>query len=171
MNIYVQVSDGENTYQKAMTVTVNDIKETPSINISDIIKTFGSANFDLSATSSSTGAFTYTVTDQNIATVNGNTVTIVGAGSTSITVTQAEDNNFAAATATFTLTVNKADPPISFTDISKTYGDANFNLSASSSSTGAFTYTIADQNIATINGVAVSIEAVSYTHLTLPTKA
>ena len=167
LNIYVQVSDGENTYQKAMTVTVNDIKETPSIIVSDIIKTFDDDNFDLSATSSSTGAFTYTVTDQNIATVNGNTVTIVGAGSTSITVTQAEDNNFAAATATFTLTVNKADPTISLADISKTYGDANFNLSASSSSTGAFTYTIADQNIATINGVAVSIEGAGSTSITV----
>ena len=31
LSIYVQVSDGETTYQKAMTVTVNDIKETPSI--------------------------------------------------------------------------------------------------------------------------------------------
>ena len=71
LNIYVQVSDGENTYQKAMTVTVNDVKETPSINVSDIIKTFGAANFDLTATSSSTGVFTYTVTDQNVATVNG----------------------------------------------------------------------------------------------------
>ena len=104
---------------------------------------------------------------KNVATVNGNTVTIVKAGSTSITVTQAEDNNFAAATATFTLTVNKADPTISLTDISKTYGDANFNLSASSSSTGAFTYTIADQNIATINGVAVSIEEAGSTSITV----
>ena len=167
LNIYVQVSDGENTYQKAMTVTVNDIKETPSIIVSDLIKTFDDDNFDLSATSSSTGAFTYTVTDQNVATVNGNTVTIVGAGSTSITVTQDEDNNFAAATATFTLTVNKADPTISLADISKTYGDANFNLSASSSSTGAFTYTIADQNIATINGVAVGIEGAGSTSITV----
>ena len=167
LNIYVQVSDGENTYQKAMTVTVNDIKETPSIIVSDLIKTFDDDNFDLSATSSSTGAFTYTATDQNVATVNGNTVTIVGAGSTSITVTQDEDNNFAAATATFTLTVNKADPTISLADISKTYGDANFNLSASSSSTGAFTYTIADQNIATINGVAVGIEGAGSTSITV----
>ena len=167
LNIYVQVSDGENTYQKAMTVTVNDIKETPSINVSDIIKTFGSANFDLSATSSSTGAFTYTVTDQNVATANGNTVTIVGAGSTSITVTQAEDNNFATATATFTLTVNKTDLTISLADILKTFGDDDFNLSASSSSTGAFTYTIADQNIATINGVAVSIEGAGSTSITV----
>ena len=61
-----------------MTVTVNDIKETPSIIVDDLIKTFDDDNFDLSATSSSTGAFTYTVTDQNVATVNGNTVTIVG---------------------------------------------------------------------------------------------
>ena len=31
LNIYVQVSDGENTYQKAMIVNVNDVKETPLI--------------------------------------------------------------------------------------------------------------------------------------------
>ena len=73
LNIYVQVSDGENTYEKAMIVNVNDIKEVTSIQVNDIVKTFGDADFDLSATSSNTGAFTYTVTDQNIATVNGRT--------------------------------------------------------------------------------------------------
>ena len=67
LNIYVQVSDGENIYQRAMIVNVNDIKETPLIQVSDIVKTFGGANFDLTATSSSTGAFTYTIADQSVA--------------------------------------------------------------------------------------------------------
>ena len=135
LNIYVQVSDGENIYQRAMIVNVNDIKETPLIQVSDIVKTFGGANFDLTATSSSTGAFTYTVADQSVASINGNTVTILGAGSTSITVTQAEDNNFTSATATFSLTINKADVIIMIDDITKNYGDNDFNLTAVSSST------------------------------------
>ena len=167
LNIYVQVSDGENTYEKAMIVNVNDIKEVTSIQVNDIIKTFGDADFDLSATSSNTGAFTYTVTDQNIATVNGSTVTIVGAGSTSITVVQAEDDNFASSTATFTLTVNKTDLIISLEDISKTYGDDDFNLSASSSSTGAFTYSVTDQNIATLNGNTLTIVGAGSTSITV----
>ena len=167
LNIYVQVSDGENTYEKAMIVNVNDVKEVTSIQVNDIIKTFGDADFDLSATSSNTGAFTYTVTDQNIATVNGSTVTIVGAGSTSITVVQAEDDNFASSTATFTLTVNKTDSTITLSDISKTYGDDDFNLSASSSSTGAFTYTVTDQNIATLNGNTLTIVGAGSTSITV----
>ena len=167
LNIYVQVSDGENTYEKAMIVNVNDIKEVTSIQVNDIVKTFGDADFDLSATSSNTGAFTYTVTDQNIATVNGNTLTIIGAGSTSITVIQAEDDNFASSTATFTLTVNKTDLTISLEDISKTYGDDDFNLSASSSSTGAFTYSVTDQNIATLNGNTLTIVGAGSTSITV----
>ena len=167
LNIYVQVSDGENTYEKAMIVNVNDIKEVTSIQVNDIIKTFGDADFDLSATSSNTGAFTYTVTDQNIATVNGSTVTIVGAGSTSITVVQAEDDNFASSTATFTITVNKTDPTITLSDISKTYGDDDFNLSASSSSTGAFTYSVTDQNIATLNGNILTVVGAGSTSITV----
>ena len=139
LNILVQVSDGENTYQKAMIVNVNNVKETPLIQVSDIVKTFGGANFDLTATSSSTGAFTYTVADQSVASINGNTVTILGAGSTSITVTQAEDNNFTSATATFSLTINKADVIIMIDDITKNYGDNDFNLTAVSSSTFVLT--------------------------------
>jgi len=167
LNIYVQVSDGENTYLKAMTVSVNDLKETPSIQISNIIKTFGGANFDLTATSSSTGALTYTIADQNVATINGNTVTIVGAGSSSITVTQAEDNKFTSATATFSLIINRADVIISIEDIIKNYGDNDFNLSNISSSTGAFTFNILDANVASITGSSTTIIGAGTTTVTV----
>ena len=56
LNIYVQVSDGENIYQRSMIVNVNDVKETPLIQVSNIVKTFGESDFNLTATSSSTGA-------------------------------------------------------------------------------------------------------------------
>ena len=72
-------------------------------------KTYGEVDFNLSATSSSTGAFSYTISDANVATVTGSTTTIVGAGTTSVTVTQAADTNYNSATATMTLTVSQAD--------------------------------------------------------------
>jgi gliding motility-associated-like protein len=171
LNIYVQVSDGENTYQKAMIVNVNDVKETPSIQVSNVVKTFGDENFDLTATSSSTGAFTFNILDTNIATVTGSTTTIVGVGSTSITVIQAEDNNFTSATATLTLTVNKANPTIIFDDLTKTYGDANFNLVATSSSTGAFTFNILDTNVATVTGSTTTIVGAGTTTVTVTQSA
>ena len=149
-----------NAVTASMTLTVN--KATPTISISNENRTFGDPAFNLSATSSSTGAFTYTISDANVATVIGNTVTIEGGGTTSVTVTQAADSNYSSATSTITLTVNKFDPTIIFTGVvTRTYNDSDFNLSALSSSTASFTYSIADASVATVT--------VSYTHLTLPT--
>ncbi len=138
-----------------MTLTVN--KTSPTIIFDDVTKSFGDTDFNLAATSSSTGAFTYTIADPLIATVTGNTVSIVGAGTSIVTVNQVADTNYSAATATMTLTVNKTSPTIIFDDVTKSFGDTDFNLAATSSSTGAFTYTIADPLIATVTGNTVSI--------------
>jgi len=146
--------------------TITIAKASPTVTFTDITKTFGDANFDLSATSSSTGAFSYTIADESIATVSGNTVTIEGAGSTIITASQVSDTNYLSATATMTLTVNKVTPSVTFDDITKTFGDANFDLSATSSSTEAFSYTIADASIATVSGNTVTIEGAGSTIIT-----
>jgi hypothetical protein len=208
-----------------------------------ITKTYGESDFNLAATSSSTGAFTYTISDANVATVTGSTTTIVGAGTTSVTVSQAADDNYNTATATMTLTVSqadistatvasisdqtytgsaitisptvtfngstvtettdytvsfanntnagtasltitgtggnftgsktvsftivKADPSITFNDITKTYGESDFNLAATSSSTGAFTYTISDANVATVTGSTTTIVGAGTTSVTV----
>ncbi|KOF01761.1 hypothetical protein OB69_15550 [Roseivirga seohaensis subsp. aquiponti] len=89
-------------------------------------KTYGDANFDLTATASSNLAVTYVSSNTSVATVSGNTVTIVGAGKTTITASQAGDASYAAATdATQDLTVNKAIITATAEDKSKTYGEAN----------------------------------------------
>jgi len=147
-----------------MTLTVN--KAQPVITFNDITITFGDADFNLTATSSSTGAFSFTVADTSIATVTGSTTTIVGAGTTIITASQVADTNYASATATMTLTVNKAQPVITFNDITITFGDADFNLTATSSSTGAFSFTVADTSIATVTGSTTTIVGAGTTIIT-----
>src|SRR5690606_128927 len=62
-------------------------------------KTYGDANFDLGATSTSNLPVTYTVADPTVVSISGNTVTILKAGSTRITASQAGDSAYEAATA------------------------------------------------------------------------
>ncbi len=224
------------------TVAWYETQTVPTIIFSDVTKTFGDADFNLSATSSSTGAYTYSIADPAVATLTGSTTTIVGVGSTIVTVTQAAQGNYGSATATMTLTINKADivsstiatiasqtytssaitvsptvsfegtilnestdytlsfanninagtasltitgignysgtktvsftivqaaPTIIFNDVTKTYGDADFNLSATSSSTGAYTYSIADPAVATLTGSTTTIVGVGSTIVTV----
>ncbi len=69
-------------------------------------KTVGDAPFTLtSPTSNSAGAFTYTSSNLNVATISGNTVTIIGAGTTVITATQAASGTYSVGTITANLVV------------------------------------------------------------------
>ena len=132
---YKVIVTDANSCSTSSTITVN--KATPVITFNDITTTFGDPDFDLSATSSSTGLYSFSIADSNVATVDGNTVSIKGTGTTIVTASQVSDTNYLAATATMTLTVEKATPVITFNDITKTFGDPDFDLSATSSSTGA----------------------------------
>jgi gliding motility-associated-like protein len=158
---------GTGNFTGTKTVSFTIVKATPTITFSDVTKTYGESDFDLTATSSSTGAFTYTISDANVASVTGSTTTIVGVGTTSVTVIQAADANYNTATATITLTVNKADPSIEFNNVTKSFIDPDFNLSATSSSTGAFTYSIADTDVASVSGNTVSIVGAGTTTVTV----
>ena len=121
--------------------------------------------FTLTATSSSSGALSFSIASPTVATVSGSTGTIKAAGSTIITVNQAASGNYAAATATATLLINKAVPSITSSNVlTKIYGDPVFPLTATSSSTGSFTYQVSDTNIANIVGSnVVSITGVGTT--------
>jgi hypothetical protein len=59
-------------------------------------------------TSNSTGAFSYTISNTNIATVFGNTVTILQQGATTITATQTATTNYTSGSITTTLIINNA---------------------------------------------------------------
>ena len=66
------------------------------------------------------------------------------------------------------LVIGKITPTISFSDVSKVYGDANFVLSNTSSSTGAISYVVADTDIASVTGTnTIEIKKVGSTVITL----
>jgi hypothetical protein len=122
------------------------------------VKTFGNADFALSAKSSSGLAVTYTATgNATVALVGGVwKVHITGAGSAIITAHQAGNREYTAApNVSRTLTIDKAAQTINFAPLPiKTFGDADFALSAASSSGLAVTYTATgDATVSLVDGV------------------
>ncbi|WP_211516812.1 MopE-related protein, partial [Flavobacterium caeni] len=78
-------------------------------------KAFGDADFEITPpTSNSAGAFTYTSSNQNVATiVNGNMIHIVGGGTSTITATQAADGGYGSGSITAQFVVSFPPPPAS----------------------------------------------------------
>lgn len=131
-------------------------------------KTFGNANFDLTATASSGLPVSYTSSNTAVATVSGNTVSIVGVGSTTITASQAGNTSYnPASNVQQTLTVSKANQTITFGALStKIFGDANFTLGATSTSGLSVSYTSSNTTVATISGNTVTIVGAGSTTIT-----
>ncbi|MEL1244739.1 YDG domain-containing protein [Flavobacterium sp. DGU11] len=89
------------------TFAINKLAQTITF-ASNITKTYGDAEFDLTATASSGLAVTYTSSDESVATISGSTVIILSNGVTTITASQAGNGVYnAAANVAKTLTVNK----------------------------------------------------------------
>ena len=120
-------------------------------------KNIDEANFSLTATSSSTGTFSFLISDTTIASLSGVVVSLINLGGTLVTANQAADSNYNSASATMTLQV-VADPIVLFDDITKTFGDPNFELTAISTSPAPFTFTISDTLIAGLNSSTVTIK-------------
>lgn len=148
-------------------ITLTQVKVDPNINFNDVTKTYGDPNFNLTATSSGTGVFTFTISDTTLASVTGSTVSIVAAGITIATVIQTADSKHLAATATMTLTINKANPTIVFDDVTKNFGDVDFNLVASSNSSGTFSFIVSDTSVATVSDSTITIVGGGVTIVTL----
>ncbi|OGV67019.1 MAG: hypothetical protein A3K19_29635 [Lentisphaerae bacterium RIFOXYB12_FULL_65_16] len=105
-----------------------EVGRTPqSITFSEIAaKTYGAADFDLTATATSGLPVSFASSDAAVATVAGSTVHIVGAGTATITASQAGDENYApAADVNRTLTVNRKTLTVVAADKSRTYGTAS----------------------------------------------
>lgn len=91
--------------------TLNVEKLSPLLSMSSIEKTFGDPDFDLVAPQSkSTGAVTYTSSDNKVANITGTRVTIVGASEKGITITatQAEDAKYKRGSTQTKMIVHKA---------------------------------------------------------------
>ena len=129
---YVYRRETNNTYTKLTSATVNGnlysvyggdginssgialvtLYPPPTLsNFPNITKVSNAAPFQLTPpTSNSTGTFSYTSSNPNVATIAGTTVTIVGFGTSTITATQASDNaNYGGGSITATLTTTSAN--------------------------------------------------------------
>ncbi len=75
-----------------------------------VASTYGDSDFDLTASASSGLPISYTISDETVATISGNTVTIAGTGITSITAIQeGNDQYLAAIPVDQNLVVNRKD--------------------------------------------------------------
>jgi gliding motility-associated-like protein len=154
----------------------SDVQQTLTVNKADQTitfdpingRTYGEPDFTLAAVAGSGLQVGYTSSNTAVATVTGNTVHIVGAGTTTITASQAGDANWnAAADVQQTLTVNKADQTITFAPVSnRTYGDADFALSAVAGSGLQVGYTSSNTDVATVTGNTVHIVGAGTTTIT-----
>jgi hypothetical protein len=133
-------------------------------------KKYGDPSFNLTnPVSNSSGAFTYTSSNTNIATITmGNIVTIVGAGTTVITATQAASGIYTSKSSTAAFIVSVVAPTIrDFIIPKKEFNDISFNLTnPSSNSIGLFTFVSSNPSVATISGRVVSIKAVGTSVIT-----
>ena len=98
------------TTTQTLTITINDIYDLPATfgNFDNVTKTVFDVSYTISAPTSNntTGAFSFTSSNTNVATITGTTVTILAPGTTTITATQASDGYYIETATTATLTVS-----------------------------------------------------------------
>jgi hypothetical protein len=161
-----------NTYgtsANSNTTSVTLLKNDQTIDFTSLAdKTYLSAPFTLSATSTSGLAVSFSSSNTSVATISGNTVTIVGAGTTTITASQAGNISYNAATSVDQLlTVNKASQTITFGAIAdKATGSAPFAISATSTSGLPVSFTSSLTSVATVSGNTITVVGAGNTTIT-----
>ena len=133
-----------------------------------LTKTYGDADFVITASASSGLPVSFSSGDNTIATVSQNgagdwVVHIVSAGQVTITATQAGDGNYVVATPVDELlTINKANQAIVFPSIGSTIATIGsaITLNASASSGLPVTYSVSDPTLANVSGNQLNITAV-----------
>ncbi len=155
------MQSGNGTYAPARyirTLTVNQADQIITFPAPGT-KTYGDPDFNLGATASSGLLVSYASDNPAVATISGATLHITGAGTAVITASQAGNNlYYSAIDVTAILTVNKADQTITFGElVPRTYGDPDFNVPATASSSLNITFTSENNNVATIAGGLIHI--------------
>jgi gliding motility-associated-like protein len=130
-------------------------------------KTYGDADFPLTATISSGETATYVSSDPTIATVVNGTVHIVTAGSVTITASAPANGNYTTtATVPQILVINKASQTINFAAIPTQKQGGSLQLNATASTGLPVTFTSSDPKVATINGQSADLLAQGLTAIT-----
>ena len=119
----------------------------------------GDAPIQLSATISSNMPITYSSSNNEVATVEGDMLTIISAGTATITASQSGDNGYSPATSiTKTITISKKSQAITWSQsLSAFVDDAPIQLLASSNSELPVAYTSSNVNVATIENDFLTI--------------
>ena len=122
-------------------------------------KTYEDMPFTLPSKTDKGLGISYTSTNTDVATVDGNTVTIVGAGTTEIVANQGGDAyHQAAAPVTRTLTVNRKAQTITFAALgTKIYGDAPIELNQYTDKKLEITYASDNLEVASVEGNKIKI--------------
>jgi ELWxxDGT repeat protein len=136
-------------------------------------KILGTVPFILSATSSSGLSVSFSSSNESIAKVRHDTVFLLQAGSVTINASQQGNNNYNPANnVSRPLTVAKGTPIINFNALqSKTFGDGQFSLSASSTVNLPMIYTSSDPAIASVSGNKISINGAGSAMITATQEA
>lgn len=130
----------------------------PTISLSGATKTYGDSAFTITHSTNSTGAKSFSSSNTSVATINSSgVVTITGAGTTTITFNVGSSANYNASSATATLTVNKATPTCSISPTTKTYGNAAYTVTNSTTSNGTKSFSSNNTGVASINSSTGSI--------------
>jgi len=151
-----------NSTTSSMTITVAKASQsalsmtsTNSVNYGDTISLASSGG-------TGSGATTYVVSS-GTCTISSSTLTLGNAGSTCVIyAVKASDSNYLQETSSLqTITINKVTPSLSsFSNISKTYGDNSFTITAptvSGSVAGSFTYSSSNTTAASVSGTTVTV--------------
>ncbi|MTI40897.1 T9SS type A sorting domain-containing protein [Fulvivirga lutimaris] len=149
-----------------VTVIVNPVDQ--SITFGALADMQFGQSYTLEAVASSGLEVAYTSSDETVATINGDQVTIVGIGQFEITASQIGNGNYLEATPIVnTLNAIKADQVIQFNpENAKSFGDPDFNLTASVISNLPITFTSSNESVIQINGNTASIIGAGETTIT-----
>jgi hypothetical protein len=122
-------------------------------------KTFGDADFGVSATASSGLTVSFSSQTAGVCTVTGTTVHIVTAGTCTVRASQAGDTNYSAATnVDQSFSIGQAGQTITFNALgNKIFGDADFGVSATASSGLTVSFSSQTAGVCTVTGATVHI--------------
>jgi hypothetical protein len=133
---YDQAGDGSYNAATQVTETVNAQKAAQTINFGVLpTKTFGDADFGVSATATSNLAVGFAASGQ--CTVTGGTVHITGAGSCTVNASQAGDSNYSPATPVDqSFNISKATATVSLSNLTQTYDGSAKSATATTNPSG-----------------------------------
>jgi hypothetical protein len=155
--LFIKSTVAANSYYYAGSAIIGKLTialANPVITFASISKYTTDPDFTISATSTSPGAITYTLTgNPTVATLSGALVHLGGtAGNVSLNACVAATTNYNAGCQIATLNVSALTiPTLTLSNISKVYGSPNFSLMASTNSPGAITYSLLSGTGATVS--------------------